>query len=96
MLPRALLVAIVAALLTAAPAAAQIPLPIPTVVPTVVPGPPSQGPAAQPYQANDGKGFRDVLPPGTRGRYNGAELAAFLATGATVPHCCDQLGMYAT
>ena len=32
--------------------------------------------------------------PGTRGRYNAAELAAFLATGATVPHCCDQLGMY--
>ena len=48
----------------------------------------------QPYQANDGKGFRDVLPPGTRGRYNAAELAAFLSTGATVPHCCDQLGMY--
>ncbi len=94
MLPRALLVAAVATLLTAAPAAAQIPLPIPTVVPTVVPGLPSQGPGAQPYQANDGKGFRDVLPPGTRGRYNGAELAAFLATGATVPHCCDQLGMY--
>src|SRR5918911_886033 len=21
-------------------------------------------------------------------------VAAFLATGATVPHCCDQLGMY--
>ena len=94
MLPRTLLAAAVAALLTAAPAAAQIPLPIPTVVPTVVPGLPSQGPGAQPYQANDGKGFRDVLPPGTRGRYNGAELAAFLATGATVPHCCDQLGMY--
>jgi len=96
MLPRPLPVAAVAALLllTAPSASAQIPLPIPTVVPTVVPGVPSQGPGAQPYQANDGKGFRDILPPGTRGRYNAAELAAFLSTGATVPHCCDQLGMY--
>ena len=96
MLPRTALAAAFAALLLAAPADAQLPLPIPTVVPTVVPGLPGQpaGPGAQPYQANDGKGFRDVLPPGTRGRYNAGELAAFLATGATVPHCCDQLGMY--
>src|SRR5213075_2114169 len=70
------------------------PTAVPTSVPTVVPELPNQGPAPGAYQANDGKGFRDVLPPGTRGRYNGAELAAFLATGATVPHCCDQLGMY--
>src|ERR1051325_8786256 len=94
MLPRTLLAAAVAVLTLAAPAAAQIPLPIPTVVPTVVPGVPSQGPAPSPYQAADGKGFHDILPPGTRGRYNAAELAAFLATGATVPHCCDQLAMY--
>ena len=95
MLPRTAFAAALAALLLfAAPAAAQLPIPIPTVVPTVVPGLPSQGPGAQPFQANDGKGFRDVLPPGTRGRYNAGELAAFLATGATVPHCCDQLGMY--
>src|SRR5215210_5496960 len=94
MLPRSLPAAVVAAafLLLIAPAAqAQIP-PIPTIVPGVTPSPP--GPGAQPYQANDGKGFRDILPPGTRGRYNAAELAAFLATKATVPHCCDQLGMY--
>src|SRR5215216_2981833 len=100
MLPRTALAAALAALLLAAPAGGQIPLPIPTVVPTVVPGVPgvpgvpAQGPAPRPYQADDGKGFRDILPPGTRGRYNAAELAAFLATGATVPHCCDQLGMY--
>src|SRR3954451_15915601 len=94
MLPRTALVAALATLTLTAPAGAQIPLPIPTALPTVVPGLPSQGPAPAPYQAADGKGFRDVLPPGTRGRYNGAELAAFLATGATVPHCCDQLGMY--
>src|SRR3954471_20090839 len=68
--------------LTAAPAAAQLP-PLPT-----------GGPAPDAYQAHDGKGFRDILPPGTRGRYNAVELAAFLASGQTVPHCCDQLGMY--
>src|SRR4051794_15633228 len=94
MLPRALVVTAVVTLLGAAPAAAQIPLPIPTAIPTVVPELPSNGPAPAPYQAADGKGFRDVLPPGTRGRYNAVELAAFLATGATVPHCCDQLAMY--
>src|SRR5919198_6142851 len=68
--------------LLATPAAAQLP------------GLPTTGPKPGAYQANDGKGFRDILPPGTRGRYNAVELAAFLATGATVPHCCDQLGMY--
>src|SRR3954462_6885465 len=98
MLPRSLPAAVVAGALLLPPAAAQaqIPIPpIPTVVPTVVPGVPSPpGPGAQPYQANDGKGFRDILPPGARGRYNAAELAAFLATKQTVPHCCDQLGMY--
>src|SRR4051794_16178406 len=94
MLPRALVVTAVVTLLGAAPAAAQIPLPIPTAIPTVVPELPSNGPAPAPYQAADGKGFRDVLPPGTRGRYNTAELAAFLATGQNVPHCCDQLAMY--
>src|SRR5215216_6603442 len=94
MLPRTVLAAALAALLLATPAAAQLPVPIPTFVPTVLPGLPSQGPGAQPYQANDGRGFRDVLPPGTRGRYSAAELAAFLAAGQNVPHCCDQLGMY--
>jgi acyl-homoserine lactone acylase PvdQ len=76
------------ALLTAAPAAAQVP-PLPEL-----PVPPGAGPPAAPYQADDAGGFRDILPPGTRGRYNVAELAGFLATGQTVPHCCDQLGMY--
>jgi acyl-homoserine lactone acylase PvdQ len=66
----------------AAPASAQLP------------GLPGGGPTPEPYQAHDGKGFHDILPPGTRGRYNVAELAANKATGATVPHCCDQLGMY--
>jgi acyl-homoserine lactone acylase PvdQ len=66
----------------AAPASAQLP-PLP-----------GSGPAPGAYQADDGKGFRDILPPGTRGLYNVAQLAAFKATGQTVPHCCDQLGMY--
>jgi acyl-homoserine lactone acylase PvdQ len=71
----------------AAPAAAQLPpLPLPTPTPTVAPGA---------YQADDGGGFRDVLPSGTRGRYSLTELAAFLTTRATVPHCCDQLPLYA-
>src|SRR3954469_23421919 len=94
MLPRLLLASALAAIAFADPATAQITLPIPTAIPTVVPEVPANGPAPAPYQANDGKGFRDVLPPGTRGRYNAAELGAFLTTGATVPHCCDQLGMY--
>ncbi len=79
------------ALLLAAPAAAQIP-PLPDL--PEPPAPPGGGPAPAPYQAADGGGFRDILPPGTRGRYNAVELAAFLATGQTVPHCCDQLPMY--
>ena len=81
MLRLALLSVVVYALL-AAPAGAQLP------------GLPGSGPTPEPYQAHDGKGFRDILPPGTRGRYDVAELAANKATGATVPHCCDQLRMY--
>jgi acyl-homoserine lactone acylase PvdQ len=82
--------------LLAAPAAAQLPpLPTPTAIPTVPPLPVGeQPPEPQPYQANDGKGFRDILPSGTNGLYNAPQLAAFIATGATQPHCCEQLGMY--
>ena len=96
MLRAAAVSALAAFALLAAPAAAQI-LPLPPLpTPTVPPIPPvlEQGPDPQPYQANDGRGFRDALPSGTRGLYNGADLAAFLATGRTVPHCCEQLGMY--
>ncbi|HWK26299.1 MAG TPA: penicillin acylase family protein [Solirubrobacter sp.] len=46
------------------------------------------------YRADDAGGFRSILPPGTRGRYSLPELTRFLTTGATVPHCCDQLRMY--
>ena len=89
------ILAIAIGLLLAAPAAAQIP--IPTVVPTAVPTIPpigEQPPEPGAYQANDGRGFRDILPSGTRGHYNAVDLAAFIATGRTQPHCCDQLGMY--
>jgi hypothetical protein len=68
MLPRSLPAAFVATafLLLIAPAAqAQIP-PIPTIVPTVVPDV-DPSPRGQPYQANDGKGFRDILPPAPAG-----------------------------
>ena len=90
--------ALAAFAVAAAPAAAQLPpLPTVTAVPTAVPTVPpvlEQGPDPQAYQANDGRGFRDVLPSGTRGLYSAPDLAAFLATGRTVPHCCEQLGMY--
>ena len=86
--------AVAATLLGATSASAQI-LPIPTLppIPTIIP-PPATGPAPQAYQANDATGFRSILPSGTRGLYNLPELAANLTTGATVPHCCDQLPMY--
>src|SRR5215218_7255426 len=67
----------------AAPASAQLP--------DLLPKP---GPAPSPYGTKDGGGFRDVLPSGTRGHYDLVELAAFLGTGRTVPHCCEQLKMY--
>jgi acyl-homoserine lactone acylase PvdQ len=89
----AVLVALVLTVAAAPSASAQVPVPeLPIPLPTVVPG--QQPPEPQPYGANDGGGFRDVLPAGTRGHYNLAELAQFLTSGRTVPHCCDQLGMY--
>jgi acyl-homoserine lactone acylase PvdQ len=81
------LLVLLVALLAAAPARAQIP-PLPPILP-------QSGPAPDAYRANDGLGFHDILPSGTRGRYSLTELAAFLARGTTVPHCCDQLPMYA-
>ncbi len=50
----------------------------------------------EPYRFNDYGGFRDVLPPGSNGRANLVELAAFLATGERPPHNNDQLGLYAS
>jgi acyl-homoserine lactone acylase PvdQ len=97
---RVAVIAAVGALACAAPAAAQLP-PVPTITPPQLPDLPLPGGAAanpdtpvQPYGANDGTGFRDILPPGTAGTYSALQLGAFLATGQGVPHCCDQLGMY--
>src|SRR4051812_13140998 len=95
---RVVIVAAVAVLAMAPAAHAQLPG-LPTV-PGAPPLPPLPGGLSgtdtpvQPYGALDGGGFRDILPPGANGRYDAAQLVAFLATGATVPHCCDQLGMY--
>src|SRR3954451_23581240 len=52
-------------------------------------------PLVKPYQADDAKGFHDVLPPGTNGLVNGPQLAAFLSTGARPAHSNDQLPLYA-
>jgi acyl-homoserine lactone acylase PvdQ len=84
----AVLAAAVVLTAAAAPSAsAQVP-PLPPVLPGAAP------PEPLPYGTADGGGFRDVLPSGTRGHYSAPELLAFRAAGKTVPHCCDQLGMY--
>ena len=59
-------------------------------------GPAAAAPTPQPYGTNDFGGFRDVLPPGTNGRANLSELAAFLANGTRPRHNDDQLDMYAS
>ncbi|HKP91366.1 MAG TPA: penicillin acylase family protein [Thermoleophilaceae bacterium] len=48
----------------------------------------------EPYGKDDAGGFRNVLPPGTRGLDNFAQLAAFQATGDRPPHWTDQLPLY--
>lgn len=48
----------------------------------------------QPYQSNDGGGFRNVLPSGQAGTFNALQLGQFVATGARPPHSDDQLRMY--
>jgi acyl-homoserine lactone acylase PvdQ len=48
----------------------------------------------QPYGTNDFGGFHDILPPGTNGFDDLAQLAAFEANGTKPEHSSDQLGMY--
>jgi acyl-homoserine lactone acylase PvdQ len=48
----------------------------------------------QPYGTSDYGGFRNVLPPGTNGFDDAAQLAQFEATGARPAHNDDQLSMY--
>ncbi|MEJ7750750.1 MAG: penicillin acylase family protein [Thermoleophilaceae bacterium] len=81
----ALATATVACAVTAAPVQAQLgggllPLPGGQQVPA--------------YQADDGRGFRNILPPGQNGLINGPQLGAFAAGGARPAHSDDQLKMY--
>src|ERR1700760_1266182 len=48
----------------------------------------------QPYGTSDYRGFRNVLPPGTNGFDDAAQLAQFEATEARPAHNDDQLAMY--
>jgi acyl-homoserine lactone acylase PvdQ len=48
----------------------------------------------QPYGTDNYGTFYNVLPPGTNGLVNVAQLAAYELTGARPPHNNDQLGMY--
>jgi acyl-homoserine lactone acylase PvdQ len=48
----------------------------------------------QPYGTNDYRGFRNILPPGTNGFDNVAQLGLFETTGQRPEHSSDQLGMY--
>ena len=51
--------------------------------------------AAQPYQANDYRGFLNILPPGENGLVNGPQLLAYEADHSQrPPHNTDQLAMY--
>jgi acyl-homoserine lactone acylase PvdQ len=56
--------------------------------------PAGAAPDAQPYQANDGKGFLNVLPPGSNGLVNGTQLFQYELNGSHPAHSNDQLGMY--
>jgi acyl-homoserine lactone acylase PvdQ len=48
----------------------------------------------QPYGTSDYGGFRDILPPGTNGFDDAAQLAQFEAAGTRPAHNDDQLAMY--
>lgn len=50
--------------------------------------------AVTPYGTDDAGGFRNVLPPGSDGVGNAADLAAFSATGAYPEHWVDQQPLY--
>jgi acyl-homoserine lactone acylase PvdQ len=53
------------------------------------------GAQVQPYGTNDFGGFRNILPPGTNGLVDLAQLAGFEAAGSRPAHSNDQLQMYA-
>jgi acyl-homoserine lactone acylase PvdQ len=56
--------------------------------------PPLAHAQVQPYQANDGRGFRNILPSGQNGTLNALDLGAYVASGTRPKHSNDQLRMY--
>jgi len=48
----------------------------------------------QPYQTNDARGFRNILPSGQNGLFDATGLATFTSTGNRPAHSDDQLRMY--
>jgi acyl-homoserine lactone acylase PvdQ len=48
----------------------------------------------EPYGADDAGGFRNVLPPGSKGTDNAVELAAFQTAGSYPEHWNDQQPLY--
>ena len=48
----------------------------------------------EPYQHNDFRWFRDVLPPGANGHVGAGGLTAFSSAGVRPRHSSDQLAMY--
>ncbi len=50
----------------------------------------------EPYGTNDYGGFRNILPPGTNGFDDAAQLALFEAAGIRPEHSSDQLQMYSS
>jgi acyl-homoserine lactone acylase PvdQ len=57
--------------------------------------PASAAPTPGPYQQNDFRGFRNVLPPAQGKNANASEIAAFQGNGTYPPHTSDlQLRMY--
>ena len=60
----------------------------------LLPGAAHAAPAPTPYGQHDAGGFRDVLPPGTNGFDNAAQLARFFSDGDRPPHNDDQRGLY--
>jgi acyl-homoserine lactone acylase PvdQ len=56
--------------------------------------PAAAAPTPAPYQANDGLGFRNILPPGNNGLANGLDLLQFEAGKKHPAHNDDQLNLY--
>jgi acyl-homoserine lactone acylase PvdQ len=57
-------------------------------------GPATAAAQVQPYGTGNAGTFYNILPPGTNGFDNAAQLAAFEAAKQRPPHEVDQLGMY--